>query len=57
LSLEPGSAGRLIVTGQVLAALTIDHFGLMRSLQVSLTPVRVAGAALMIVGAFLALLR
>jgi transporter family-2 protein len=52
-----GTAIALIVTGQVLAALTIDHFGLMRSLQVSLTPTRLAGAALMIVGAFLALRR
>ncbi|HVS24251.1 MAG TPA: DMT family transporter [Gammaproteobacteria bacterium] len=52
-----GTSIALIVTGQVLAALTIDHFGLMRSLQISLTPVRLAGAALMIVGAFLALRR
>ena len=52
-----GSAIALIVTGQVLSALTIDHFGLMRSLQISLTPTRFAGAALIIVGAFLALRR
>jgi transporter family-2 protein len=52
-----GTAIALIVTGQVLAALTIDHFGLMRSLTFGLTPTRAAGAALMIAGAFLALRR
>jgi bacterial/archaeal transporter family-2 protein len=52
-----GAAIALIVTGQVLAALTIDHFGLMRSLVAQLTPTRTAGAALMIAGAFLALRR
>ena len=52
-----GAAIALIVTGQVLAALTIDHFGLMRSMVISLTPTRLAGAALMIAGAFLALRR
>ena len=52
-----GTAIALIVTGQSFAALTIDHFGLMRSLVVSLTPTRLAGAALMIAGAFLALRR
>ena len=50
-----GTAIALIVTGQVLAALTIDHFGLLRSLQIALTPTRLAGAALIIAGAFLAL--
>src|SRR6266536_1922315 len=50
-----GAAISLIVTGQILAALLIDHYGLMRSLQFPLTPGRLAGAALMIVGAFLAL--
>jgi len=52
-----GTAIALIVTGQIFAALTIDHFGLMRSIVVSLTPTRLAGAALMIAGAFLALRR
>ena len=52
-----GTAMALIVTGQILAALTIDHFGLLRSLTISLTPMRAAGAALMVVGAFLALRR
>jgi transporter family-2 protein len=52
-----GTAIALIVTGQVLAALTIDHFGLLRSLTVSLTPTRMVGAILMVVGVFLALKR
>ncbi|HVY64759.1 MAG TPA: DMT family transporter [Gammaproteobacteria bacterium] len=52
-----GTAIALVVTGQILAALTIDHFGLMRSLVFHLTPARVAGAALMILGAFIALKR
>ena len=52
-----GTAIALIVTGQVLAAVTIDHFGLLRSLTVSLTPTRMIGATLMVVGVFLALKR
>ncbi|HEY8258226.1 MAG TPA: DMT family transporter [Gemmatimonadales bacterium] len=52
-----GAAISLIVTGQILAALAIDHFGLMRSLEVPVTPSRLAGAALMIIGVVLALRR
>jgi transporter family-2 protein len=52
-----GTAISLIVTGQVVAALTIDHFGLLRSLTFPLTPVRLAGAVLMTAGVFLALRR
>jgi transporter family-2 protein len=52
-----GTAISLIVAGQILSALAIDHFGLMRSLTVSLTPTRALGAILMIVGVFLALRR
>ncbi len=52
-----GTAIALVVAGQILAALTIDHFGLMRSLVFTLTPARVIGAALMILGAFVALRR
>jgi transporter family-2 protein len=52
-----GAAISLIVTGQILAALTIDHFGLLRALTFHLTPSRGAGALRMIVGAFLALRR
>jgi transporter family-2 protein len=52
-----GTAITLIVTGQILAALAIDHFGLLRTLVFPLTPSRAAGALLMIGGAFLALRR
>jgi transporter family-2 protein len=52
-----GTAISLIVIGQILAALTIDHFGLLRSLTFPLTPVRLLGAVLMGVGVFLALRR
>ncbi len=52
-----GTSIALVVAGQVLSALVIDHFALLRSLQFALTPARAAGAALMIVGAFLALRR
>ena len=52
-----GNAIALIVAGQILAALAIDHFGLMRSLVFELNWTRAAGAALMIVGVFLALKR
>src|SRR3954452_18358592 len=52
-----GTAIALIVAGQVLAALTIDHFGLLRSLTFSLTPTRLLGGILMVVGVFLALRR
>jgi len=52
-----GTAIALIVAGQVVAALTIDHFGLLRSLTFPLTPGRLVGAALMVVGVFLALRR
>jgi transporter family-2 protein len=52
-----GTAIALIVTGQIAAALAIDHFGLLRSLTFPLTMSRVAGAVLMVVGAVLALRR
>ncbi len=52
-----GTAIALIVTGQVLAALAIDHFGLLRSLTVGLTPTRAVGGILMVIGVFLALKR
>lgn len=52
-----GNAIALIVAGQVFSALTIDHFGLMRSLVFTLTPTRIAGAALVVIGVFLALRR
>lgn len=43
-----------IVTGQILAAVTIDHFGLFNSIQTSISKERVLGVLLMIVGLFLA---
>jgi uncharacterized membrane protein YdcZ (DUF606 family) len=48
-----------VVAGAVSAgaALTIDHFGLFRSLTFPLTPTRLVGAVLMAVGVFLALRR
>ena len=52
-----GTAIALIVTGQVVAALTIDHFGLLHSLTFPLTPGRMVGAVFMAVGVFLALRR
>ena len=52
-----GTAISLVVAGQVIAALSIDHFGLLRSLTFQLTPTRIIGAALMIVGVYLALKR
>jgi bacterial/archaeal transporter family-2 protein len=52
-----GTAISLIVTGQVLGALIIDHFGLLRSLTVPLSPVRLGGATLIVVGVYLALRR
>ena len=52
-----GNAIALIVAGQVLAALAIDHFGLMRSLVFELSWTRAAGALLMTIGVFLALKR
>jgi bacterial/archaeal transporter family-2 protein len=57
LRIGVGAAISLVVTGQILAALTIDHFGLLRSLTFPLTPVRLLGAVLMGVGVFLALRR
>lgn len=49
-----GNAICFIVTGQILAAVTIDHFGLMGSLVQPISWQRVAGVALMIGGLFLA---
>lgn len=49
-----GNAICFIVTGQILAAVTIDHFGLMGALVHPISWQRVAGVALMIGGLFLA---
>ena len=52
-----GAAIALVVAGQVISALAIDHYGLLRSLTFSLTPTRLIGAVLMVIGVFLALRR
>lgn len=52
-----GTSISLVVTGQIVAALVIDNFGLFRSLTFPITPVRLLGAALMAIGVFLALRR
>ena len=49
-----GNAICFVVTGQIIAAVIIDHFGLFGSILTSLTWQRGAGIALMIAGLFLA---
>ena len=49
-----GNAICFVVTGQIIAAVTIDHFGLFGSILSALTWQRCAGIVLMIVGLFLA---
>jgi transporter family-2 protein len=49
-----GNAICFIVTGQIFAAVVIDHFGLFGAPVQSLSLTRVAGIALMIAGLFLA---
>ena len=48
-----GSAIALIVTGQIIAALTIDQLGLLNAPRFPLTSIRIIGAVLMIAGVFL----
>jgi bacterial/archaeal transporter family-2 protein len=43
----------LVVVGQMLGSLTIDHWGLLGTPQQPITPVRLAGAALLIAGVVL----
>jgi transporter family-2 protein len=45
----------VVVGGQVLASLAIDHFGLLGVEQHALSPMRIVGAALLVVGVALAL--
>ena len=47
----------LLVTGQLLAALILDHFGLLAFPKVPITSLRVIGLAFLIVGVILALPR
>lgn len=49
-----GNAICFIVTGQILAAVIIDHFGLFKSAVVPISKERLLGIALMIAGLFLA---
>lgn len=49
-----GASISLIVTGQVLGALLIDHLGLLRAPTIPVTGPRLFGGGLMIVGVFLA---
>ena len=43
----------LIVVGQMLGSLAFDHFGLLGLAQHPVSPIRLAGAALLILGAVL----
>ncbi len=49
-----GNAICFIVTGQILAAVIIDHFGLFKSTEIPISKERLLGVALMVVGLFLA---
>lgn len=49
-----GNAIFFVLTGQLIAAATIDHFGLLGVIQSSLTPKRALGIAVMAVGLYLA---
>lgn len=42
-----------VMAGQLVAALLLDHFGLLGFVRQSLTPTRLAGAALLLAGVFL----
>ena len=52
-----GAAITLVVTGQILGGMLVDHFGLLRSTAFPVTAPRLVGAGLMVIGAFLALRR
>ena len=49
-----GNAIFFVLTGQLIAAATIDHFGLLGVIQTSLAPKRILGIAVMAVGLYLA---
>lgn len=49
-----GNAIFFVLLGQIVAAAAIDHFGLLGSIQSSLSPKRVLGIAVMAVGLYLA---
>ncbi len=54
-----GSLGlmALLIAGQILAALVLDHFGLLGLRRIPVTSSRLAGAALLLVGLFFVLRR
>jgi transporter family-2 protein len=47
----------LVIAGQILAALALDHFGLFGLRRVPVSPSRLAGAALLLAGLFFVLRR
>ena len=49
-----GNAVFLVLFGQILAAAIIDHFGLFGAQKWSITPARLLGLVLMVLGVFLA---
>lgn len=49
-----GTAVMLVLIGQLVSAAMIDHFGWFGAIEVKVSPMRVAGMALMVVGFMLA---
>ncbi len=47
----------LVIAGQLLTALALDHFGLLALPRVPITPLRIGGAALLLLGVLLILRR
>jgi transporter family-2 protein len=47
----------LVIAGQLLAALVLDHFGLLGLRKIPITSSRLAGAALLLLGLFFVLRR
>ncbi len=47
----------MLIAGQILTALVLDHFGLLALPRVPVSPARLAGAALLLAGLFLILRR
>jgi bacterial/archaeal transporter family-2 protein len=47
----------LVIAGQLVAALAVDHFGVLGYPQMAVTPTRLLGAALLLVGALLVMRR
>ena len=47
----------LVLAGQLLVALVVDQFGILGYPQIAVTPTRLLGAALLLVGALLVMRR